>query len=115
MFTLGDVLFENAESSLKPASLANLDRLVGFLQQYPDRTVSIEGHTDSVGSEEFNLKLSQARAESVRKALIERGLPGDKMQAVGLGEEFPVAENSSEVGRRQNRRVEIIILNPPAP
>ncbi len=114
MFTLGDVLFENAESSLKPASLANLDRLVGFLQQYPDRTVSIEGHTDSVGSEDFNLKLSQARADSVRAALVERGLDGENMQAVGLGEEFPVAENNSESGRRQNRRVEIIILNPPS-
>ncbi|MFK7956055.1 MAG: OmpA family protein [Lysobacterales bacterium] len=112
MFTLGDVLFENAESSLKPASLANLDRLVGFLQQYADRTVSIEGHTDSVGSDEFNLTLSQSRADSVRSALIERGLSADKLQAVGLGEEFPVAGNDTEVGRRQNRRVEIIILNP---
>ncbi len=112
MFTLGDVLFENAESNLKPASLANLDRLVGFLQQYPDRIVSIEGHTDSVGGDDFNLTLSQARADSVRRALVERGLPADKLQAVGLGEEFPVAANDNEPGRRQNRRVEIIILNP---
>ncbi|MEM9533285.1 MAG: OmpA family protein [Pseudomonadota bacterium] len=112
MFTLGDVLFENAESTLKPASLANLDRLVGFIDQYPQRMVSIEGHTDSVGSETFNLQLSQERADAVRNALIDKGLSPRRMQAVGLGEAFPVADNANEPGRRQNRRVEIIILNP---
>lgn len=113
MFTLGDVLFEYSESSLKPGSLANLDRLVTFLKRYPDRTVSIEGHTDSRGGEAFNLKLSQDRADAVRRALVERGLDAGQLQSVGLGEEFPVASNETEAGRQQNRRVEIIVLNPP--
>ncbi|MDJ0654734.1 MAG: OmpA family protein [Xanthomonadales bacterium] len=111
MFTLGDVLFEYGESRLKQESLQNLDRLVGFLEQYPDNTISIEGHTDSRGSEQFNLDLSQARADSVRRELINRGLPAARLQAVGLGEEFPVASNDNDPGRQQNRRVEIIILN----
>ncbi len=111
MVTLGDVLFEYGRSDLKPESLANLNRLIQFLGQYPDRTVSIEGHTDSRGGAEFNLRLSQARADAVRTALIERGVPAARLQAVGLGEEFPIASNELESGRQQNRRVEIIILN----
>ncbi len=111
MFTLGDVLFEYGRSDLKAAALANLDRLVQFLGQYPDHTISIEGHTDSRGSEDFNIKLSQARAEAVREALIDRGVAADRLQAVGLGEAFPIAGNDLENGRQQNRRVEIIILN----
>lgn len=111
MFTLGDVLFEYGRSDLKPESLANLNRLVQFLGEYPDRTISIEGHTDSRGGAEFNLRLSQARADAVRRALIERGVPAGRLQAVGLGEEFPIASNELESGRQQNRRVEIIILN----
>lgn len=111
VFTLGDVLFEYGQAALRIEALANLDQLVSFIEEYPERTVSIEGHTDSRGSESFNLKLSRARAESVREALIERGVEGDRIQAVGLGEEFPVASNESDFGRQQNRRVEIVILN----
>ncbi|MEM9302913.1 MAG: OmpA family protein [Pseudomonadota bacterium] len=110
MFTLGDVLFEKSQAELREESLANLQRLVGFIEGYPDRRVSIEGHTDSTGSEAFNLTLSQQRAEAVRDALVDRGIPTRRLEAVGLGEEFPIAGNDTEVGRRQNRRVEIIIL-----
>ncbi len=110
MLTLGDVLFETGQSELKTESLANLDELVDFISKYPDRQVSIEGHTDDRGSASFNLDLSQRRAESVRDALIERGISSRRVQAVGLGEEFPVASNDHEFGRSQNRRVEIIVL-----
>lgn len=112
VYTLGDVLFETGEAELKAASLANLSRLVEVVEQYPDRNVSIEGHTDSVGSEAFNLGLSQQRADAVRGALIDAGVSGVRLKAVGLGEEFPVADNDTDFGRQQNRRVEIIILNP---
>ena len=111
VFTLGDVLFEYGQAALRIEALANLDQLVSFIEDYPQRTVSIEGHTDSRGSESFNLKLSQARADSVRGALIERGVTAGRIQAVGLGEEFPLASNETDFGRQQNRRVEIVILN----
>ena len=110
MFTLGDVLFEKSQADLRAESLANLERLVGFIQDYPERRVSIEGHTDSTGSEGFNLELSQRRAEAVRDALIDRGVSGRRLEAVGLGEAYPIASNDTDAGRRQNRRVEIIIL-----
>jgi len=111
VFTLGDVLFEISQDQLREESLGNLDRLVSFLKEYPSRKVNIEGHTDSRGSETFNQELSQKRADSVRRALIDRGIPGAQLQSVGLGEGFPIASNESEFGRQQNRRVEIIILN----
>ena len=98
------------QAELREESLANLQRLVGFSESYPDRRLSSEGHPDSTGSEAFNLTLSQQRAEAVRDALIDRGISTRRLEAVGLGEEFPIASNDTEVGRRQNRRVEIIIL-----
>ena len=110
VFTLGDVLFEYGQAALRVEALANLNQLVSFVEDYPERTVSIEGHTDSRGSEDYNLRLSQARAESVRVALVERGVAGNRIQAIGLGEEFPMASNESDFGRQQNRRVEIVIL-----
>ncbi len=113
VLTLGDVLFESGQAELRAASLANLDKLVNFVEQYPDRQVNIEGHTDSVGSEQFNLRLSQQRADAVLAALLDRGVQKSRLQAVGLGEEFPVADNNGEFGRQKNRRVEVIILNQP--
>ncbi len=109
--TLSDVLFEYGEASLRPETLANLDKLVNTVEQYPDRMVNIEGHTDSRGTEQFNLDLSQQRAEAVVKALRERGVDSDRLRAVGLGEAFPVATNDTEFGRQKNRRVEVVILD----
>ena len=112
--TLGnDVLFEVNQARLKAGASDGMGRVIQLVnREYPDRQVSVEGHTDSRGSAEFNLKLSQERAENVKAALVEAGVAAKRMTAVGLGEEFPVASNDTEAGRAQNRRVEIILLNP---
>lgn len=109
--TLGDVLFATGKSNLMGAAGANLDKLAAFLGEYPDRTVLIEGHTDSVGSEESNQFLSQRRAESVRSYLVNRGVSANRVTTAGLGEGSPVASNDTATGRQQNRRVEVIISN----
>ena len=113
VLTLGDVLFTSGRADLKAGAASNLDRLVTFLGQNPDRTVEIEGHTDSVGSDEYNQDLSQRRADSVRSFLLQRGINSTRVAASGKGEQRPVADNESEGGRQQNRRVEVIIANPP--
>lgn len=109
--TLGDLLFETGKSDLKEGAVVNLAKLSAFLTQYPDRTVAIEGHTDSVGSDDYNLSLSQRRASSVQQFLIGQGIAANRMTAVGKGENFPVASNDSASGRQMNRRVEVIIAN----
>lgn len=109
--TLGDVLFATNESDLRGGALNNLSRLADFLVEYPDRNVVIEGHTDSVGSADYNLGLSQRRANSVRAYLMSQGVPSNRLAANGMGMGFPVAGNDSASGRQQNRRVEIIISN----
>lgn len=112
VLTLGDVLFDTGKSTLKSGAMANLDRLAQFLKDSPDRSVTIEGHTDSVGSDDYNMELSQRRAEAVRMALAERGVPSDRLNALGKGKAFPIAGNETAAGRQQNRRVEIVISNP---
>ena len=114
VLTLGDVLFETGKADLKAGTIANLDRLAQFLAKHPDRTVTIEGHTDSVGGEDFNLGLSHRRAESVRSYLLRQGIETTRIQTQGMGESVPVASNDTAGGRQQNRRVEIIVSNPPA-
>jgi outer membrane protein OmpA-like peptidoglycan-associated protein len=109
--TLGDVLFATGKSELMGGAGQNLDKLAAFLGEYPDRTVLIEGHTDSVGSEESNQFLSQRRAESVRSYLVNRGVQANRITTAGLGEGSPVASNDTATGRQQNRRVEVIISN----
>ena len=82
-----------------------------FLKAYPDRDVLIEGHTDNVGSAQFNQVLSLQRAESVRRYLTEHGVQSRRLSVYGLGFERPVAGNQSAMGRQQNRRVEVVIEN----
>ncbi len=84
--------------------------IAAFLNKYPTRKVSVEGHTDSVGSDDYNLALSQRRAESVRSAIMARGISSDRITAKGFGELYPVASNDTPAGRQQNRRVEILIF-----
>jgi len=106
------VLFESGRAELKPGATSNLGQLVAFLARYPSRTVAIEGHTDSVGGDDYNLGLSQRRADSVRSYLVTQGVDAARVTAVGAGEGTPVATNESAAGRQQNRRVEVIISNP---
>jgi outer membrane protein OmpA-like peptidoglycan-associated protein len=112
--TLGDVLFTSGQADLKAGATGNLDKLVAFLNEYPSRTVMIEGYTDSVGSEDYNQGLSQRRADSVKTYLVGQGIGSVRLVAAGKGENAPVAGNDSAAGRQQNRRVEVIINNQPA-
>ncbi len=110
--TLGDMLFETGNSQLKGNAFANLSKLSAFLNQYPERTLVIEGHTDSVGNESSNQALSQRRADSVRQYLLQQGVAANRLTAFGKGENAPIASNDSVSGRALNRRVEVIIANP---
>lgn len=110
--TLGDLLFETDKSELKGGAAANLNKLAAFLNRYPDRTVTIEGHTDSIGSDDYNLGLSQRRANSIQNFLLGQGIAANRLSSSGKGENFPVASNESASGRQMNRRVEVIIANP---
>jgi len=112
VLTLGDVLFDTGRATLKPGAASTIDRLASFLEKSPDRSVAIEGHTDSVGSEAYNLQLSESRANAVKAALMAKGIPAERVTTVGKGEGEPVASNAEAAGRQQNRRVEIIISNP---
>ncbi|MDT8410135.1 MAG: OmpA family protein [Wenzhouxiangellaceae bacterium] len=114
VLTLGDLLFATDRAILEPGADRHLDRLVVFLERYPQRRVEIEGHTDNVGARDYNLGLSQRRAESVLSSLNQRGIDSSRLSALGLGQERPIASNLTAAGRQQNRRVEIIIENPPA-
>lgn len=111
VITLGDVLFDSGKDSLKNGSSNHLDKLALFLQNYPERTAAIEGHTDNVGSNAANMLLSQRRADTVKAFLQEQGIAGNRLQATGKGESAPLAANISAGGRAQNRRVEVIIAD----
>jgi outer membrane protein OmpA-like peptidoglycan-associated protein len=106
--TLGDVLFDTGAATLKPGADLSLNRLASYLKAHPQTKVSIEGHTDSRGSEEYNEELSKRRADAVAKALVERGVSADAVSTVGRGKGYPVATNDTAAGRQQNRRVEIV-------
>jgi outer membrane protein OmpA-like peptidoglycan-associated protein len=114
VLTLGDVLFETGRADLKPGATGNLGRLVAFLNRYPDRTVAVEGYTDSVGGEDYNQGLSERRAYSVKSYLTGQGISSTRVSASGKGENDPVAGNDSAAGRQQNRRVEVVISEPAA-
>lgn len=112
VMTLGDVLFSTGKSDLKPGAQERLDKLAAFMGKFPNRSIVIEGHTDSVGNDSYNLALSQRRADSVKAYLTNRGVAAARVNAVGRGEATPIAGNTNEAGRQQNRRVEIVIQNP---
>jgi outer membrane protein OmpA-like peptidoglycan-associated protein len=114
VLTLGDVLFATGRADLKSGASGNLNKLVAFLNKYPDRTVVIEGYTDNVGSEDYNQALSERRADSVKSYLAEQGIGAMRLSAAGKGESDAVGSNDSATGRQQNRRVEVIISNPSA-
>ena len=105
-----NVLFDTGYSDLKPSSFESLLEVIGLLKAYPDNSVSIEGHSDSVGPAEANRSLSLKRAEAVRDHLVQRGIETARISVVGWGEEKPIASNRKRSGRAKNRRVEIVIL-----
>lgn len=107
--SLGDVLFDTGKSQLKPGGARELQKLVNFLQQNPQRNVSIEGYTDSQGSDEYNQSLSERRAEAVKNELTHMGIEEQRITSKGYGEGYPVADNNTSAGRQLNRRVEIVI------
>jgi outer membrane protein OmpA-like peptidoglycan-associated protein len=105
----GSVLFASNRAVLLPEARTRLDQVAEVLLTSRERKLTVEGHTDSQGSVNFNLDLSQRRADAVRSYLVERGYQGDLIQAHGLGKGNPIADNGSAEGRANNRRVEIII------
>ena len=107
--TLSDLLFDTGSAHLNPGGVRVVDHLVEFMDAYPQRRVSIEGFTDSVGNPSMNQDLSERRASAVRIALIDRGVDPARLVARGYGEEYPVASNANPAGRQMNPRVEIVI------
>ncbi len=110
---LSDVLFNTGKATLMPGAREKLSKLAGILLAYPGAyQIEIEGHTDSVGSDESNLNLSRGRAESVREYLVQNGIKSERVIAArGFGESKPVADNETAAGRQVNRRVEIVIAD----
>jgi outer membrane protein OmpA-like peptidoglycan-associated protein len=112
VMTLGESVFPPGRANLQPEALANLDRVVEFVNRNPASSVRIEGHTDDRGGANLNQVLSQRRADAVRDALAQRGVEAARMTAIGLGPDTPVAGNDSAEGRARNRRVEVIVEAP---
>ncbi|MFO1327351.1 MAG: OmpA family protein [Rubrivivax sp.] len=115
LVTLGDVLFESGRADIKPNAGGALDKLAAWLKEHGERRVLIEGFTDSVGSEDFNLVLSQRRAQAVSAALAARGVAPGRIDVRGYGESYPVADNTSATNRALNRRVEVYISDDERP
>jgi len=109
VLTLGDVLFDTGRAELNPGAARNLDRLVQFLTDHPERRVEIDGYTDSIGTDSYNLDLSQRRADAVRSVLVSRGIDSSRIATRGYGKDYGVASNADSGGRQLNRRVEIVI------
>lgn len=107
--TISDVLFDTNMSQLKPGGMRSIEKLVGFMKEYPQRKVLIEGFTDSVGNDAHNQELSTRRADAVRTALAGMGVAMNRLATQGYGEAHPVAGNDSAGGRQLNRRVEIVL------
>jgi len=106
---LSDVLFDTGKATLKPGAREKLARVSGILVTHPDLKLEIEGHTDSVGSDEYNQGLSERRAESVRSYLVSQRIAAQTITTAGFGESRPVATNDNAAGRQRNRRVELVV------
>ena len=104
------ILFDTGKASIKAESTSVMVDIIQILNEYPNAKFTVEGHTDSVGSKKLNQSLSEKRANSVRDFLIEKGISGSRLTAIGYGEEKPIATNRTRSGRKQNRRVEINLV-----
>jgi outer membrane protein OmpA-like peptidoglycan-associated protein len=111
VLTIGDVLFATGKANLSSDANKSVAKLAEFLKKYQNRNVLIEGHTDSVGKDDYNLTLSRGRADSVKYKLVENGIEAGRITTMGYGKKFPLASNDTMAGKAQNRRVEVIILN----
>lgn len=109
---LQGVSFKAGSAELVPSTLSTLDKTIAGLKKNIKAKVEIEGHTSSEGGEEFNMKLSEERANSVRNYMIRKGISADRITAVGYGYSRPKASNETEDGRKQNRRIEVRVTNP---
>ncbi|MGB5290423.1 MAG: OmpA family protein [Lysobacterales bacterium] len=109
--TLGDVLFASGQTTLVEGGRSSLAEVVDLLQTEPDKKIRVEGHTDSLGDAETNLQLSEQRAQAVLEALVSMGVSSERISALGMGEDFPIASNEDEEGRARNRRVDVILLD----
>ena len=110
---ISDVLFDFNKYTLKPGAREKLAKVSGILLAYPGLKIQLEGHTDSIGSDDYNMKLSEERAGAVEEYLVGQGVPATSLSAVGLGKSSPVATNDTDAGRQQNRRVEMVVSGEP--
>jgi outer membrane protein OmpA-like peptidoglycan-associated protein len=106
---MSDVLFDSGKYTLKPGAREKLAKIGGIILAHPGLKLEIEGHTDSIGSDDYNLKLSEQRANSVRDYLVSEGISPDSVSAMGMGKDSPVADNATAAGRQRNRRVELVV------
>ena len=104
-----DVEFDFNKAIIKPGYDKDINDLAKVMKDYPDLKVVIEGHTDNIGTAEYNKKLSQERADAVKKYLVEKGIDANRIKAQGFGDERPIASNDTEEGRQKNRRVEAAV------
>lgn len=107
--TLDAPHFDFDRAELRPSGRATVDEAVAYLREHPDVRVAAEGHTDAIGSEAYNLRLSERRATTVRDYMIEQGIAPDRIVARGYGKARPIADNDTPEGRAQNRRVDIVV------
>jgi len=110
--TFGNMFFATDGAELKPGAQLSIQKLAAYLKEHPQRQIVIEGHTDSQGPKGYNQQLSLKRAQAVETALLAQGVRADRMTTRGLGEDYPIAPNTTSAGRQENRRVEILIEKP---
>jgi len=111
--SLSDVLFDTGRYTLRPGAREKLSKIAGIVVSHPGLKLEVEGHTDSVGGEEYNQQLSENRAGAVRDYLIQQGVRSDTIAARGFGESQPAVSNASAAGKQQNRRVELVVSGEP--
>ncbi|MBN2332942.1 MAG: OmpA family protein [Deltaproteobacteria bacterium] len=104
-----DLTFDFDSATIRPGLYAEIDRIAEIMRQYPQTLIRVEGHTDSTGSEQYNMELSQRRARAVADLLVQRQVSSSRIERIGFGEGSPIATNETESGRMMNRRVEIKI------
>jgi outer membrane protein OmpA-like peptidoglycan-associated protein len=106
---MSDVLFDTAKFTLRPAAREKLAKVAGVVSGHPGLTLEVEGHTDSIGGDDYNQQLSEQRGEAVRGYLTGQGVAQNSVTSRGFGETQPSASNENAAGRQQNRRVELVV------